>query len=279
MTPGRWLGVAGLMWGTLWASFGWQSVGIDNWVYQVIQPVWILALAGLMWFFARGRERTAKWALLGLLIAVVAAIVMIVSRGLSNAYYFTGRYLLSTISAFSILLAVGLASLGPRRWSRYILLAVGLGMALFAVYVPFAYIMPVYARPVKLAPEAVAHLEHPLHVNFDHKIELIGYDMEPSTFYPGETVKVSLYWRCLEEMDKNYTLGLKLIGPGDKEYASLNVHPGRGNYPTSLWKKGDIFKDEYWLPVVGDATPQTMVRLKVAFFLDSGRLETFAGLR
>jgi len=92
----RWVGVAGLMWGTLWASFGWQSVGIDNWVYDVIQPVWLLALAGLVWFFVRSRERAVKWALLGLLGGVVMVALMTVYRGLFNAYYFTGRYLLST---------------------------------------------------------------------------------------------------------------------------------------------------------------------------------------
>ena len=273
MPLSRWVGVAGLMWGTLWASFGWQSVGIDNWVYDVIQPVWLLALAGLVWFFVRSRERAVKWALLGLLGGVVMVVLMTVCRGLFNAYYFTGRYLLSTISAFSILLAVGLGSLGPRRWSPYILGAVGIGMAMFAVYAPLAYIIPVYARPTKLPVEAVEHLENPLYVDFGHRIELIGYEMEPTTFHPGETVKVSLYWRCMEEMDENYTLAIKIMGRGDEEYAYLNIHPGRGNYPTSLWQEGDIFKDEYWMPISGEAIPLTLARLKVAFFRDQADLE------
>ena len=273
MTLDRWRGIAGVMWGTLWASFGWQSVGIDEWVYQAVQPVWLVALAGLVWFFLRSRDRAVKWALAGLAGAVVLVAAGTAYRGLFSAYYFTGRYLLSTISAFSTLLAVGLSSLGPRRWNRFILGAVGGGMLAFAIYAPFAYIVPVYARPTMLPPEAVENLKQPLQVDFGHKIELVGYEMEPTTFYPGQTVKVSLYWQCLDQMDYDYTLALKILGKHDAEYAALNVHPGRGNYPTSLWRKGNIFKDTYWLPVAGDVSAPTVARLKVAFFRDRKGLE------
>lgn len=269
----EWLNVARLMWGTLWASFGWQSVGIDRWVYDVIQPVWLIALCGLVAFFVRSREWAVKWALLGLLGAVAIVAAMTAYRGLFSAYYFTGRYLLSTIAAFSTLLAVGLDSVGPRRWSRVILGAVGVAMAAFAIYAPFAYIIPVYARPAKLAPEAVANLANPVHADFGHKIELVGYELDPVTFYPGETIHLSLYWQTLEEMDQNYTLAVKLIAPDDAEIASLNVHPGRGSYPTSMWRQGDIFKDTYWLPVAADAMPMSLARLKVAFFRDDTDLE------
>ena len=268
-----WLNIVRLMWGTLWASFGWQSVGIDRWVYDVIQPVWLLAVCGLIGFFVRSRDRAVKWALLGLLGAVAMVAAMTAYRGLFSAYYFTGRYLLSTIAGFSTLLAVGLASIGGRRWGKVIVGIVVVAMAAFAVYAPFAYIVPVYARPAKLAPEAVANLAHPVHADFGHKIELLGYEFEPTAFYPGETVKVRLYWRALDEMDRNYTLAVKLIEPDDTEIASLNVHPGRGNYPTSMWRQGDIFEDSYWLPVAADATPMTLARLKVAFFQDDADLE------
>jgi len=267
-----WLGVLGLMWGTLWASFGWQNISIADWGYRAAEATWTLALLGLIWFFLRGREPKAKWALAGLILAIAAVAGLTMYRGLFNAYYFTGRYLVSTISAIAVLLAVGLGSLGPRRCSQVIIGVVSVAMFLFAVYVPFAYIMPVYARPQKLPPTAVENLTNPLHANFDGKIELVGYEVEPATFYPGQTIKVSLYWRCLEEMTENYTLAIKIIGPDGQEYSSLNVHPGRGNYPTSMWRRGDIFKDEYWMPIVGDATPLTMARLKVAFFLDQADL-------
>ena len=272
MSADDWLGVLGLMWGTLWASFGWQNISIADWGYRAAEVTWGLALVGLGWFFLRGHEHRVKWSLVGLMLAIAAVAGLTMYRGLFNAYYFTGRYLVSTISAIAVLLAVGLGHLGPRRWSQVIIGIVSVAMFLFAVYIPFAYIIPVYARPEKLSPEAVENLANPLHANFDGKIELLGYEVEPTAFYPGQTVKVGLYWRCLEQMTENYTLAVKIIGPDDHEYSSLNVHPGRGNYPTSLWRPGDIFKDEYWMPIAGDASPLTMARLKVAFFLDQGDL-------
>ena len=272
MSLNDWLGVLGLMWGTLWASFGWQNISIADWGYRVAELVWAVALLGLAWFFLRDHNAKVKWALVGLMLAIVTVAGLTMYRGLFNAYYFTGRYLLSTISAIATLLAVGLGSLGPRRWSRLLIGVVSVGMFIFAVYIPFAYIMPVYARPEKLSPQAVANLANPLHVNFAGRIKLLGYEIEPKAFHPGETVKVSLYWECLLQPKANYTLAVKIMGPDDREYASLNVHPGRGNYPTSMWRKGDIFKDVYWMPIAGDAQPLTMARLKVAFFRDRADL-------
>jgi len=272
MSLNDWLGVIGLMWGTLWASFGWQNISIADWGYRIAELIWGVALLGLVWFFACGRDVRVKWALVGLMLSITAVAGLTMYRGLFSAYYFTGRYLLSTISAIATLLAAGLGSLGPRRWSRFVIGGVGLGMFVFAVYIPFAYIMPVYARPEKLSPEAVENLANPLHASFDGKIEWVGYEMKPTTFHPGETVRVSLYWKCLDEMEANYTLAVKIIGPDDREYASLNVHPGRGSYPTSMWRKGDIFEDVYWMPIAGDVPPLTMARLKVAFFRDQADL-------
>jgi 4-amino-4-deoxy-L-arabinose transferase-like glycosyltransferase len=216
------LGAARLMWGTLWASFGWQSVGVADWVYQVVQPVWLAAGAGLVGFFVRrthdttGRPVKLALAVLWLAPALVAAGILY--RSLFSSYYVTGRYLLSTIAAFSTLLAVGLATLGDlipyRRLlvSRVVLGLVGAAMLGFAVYAPWAYIAPVYARPAKLPVTVLDHLAHPVRVDFAGAIELAGYELEPAGFRPGDTVKVTLYWRCLREMTANYSLAIKILG-------------------------------------------------------------------
>ncbi len=296
---GDWSGGVSATWVTLWASFG-----VDHRVFSIIQPVLLGASLGLGWYFFRSAGSRVKLALASLLLAFLVVAMTLMYRALSNSYYFTGRYLLSTIAAFSTLLAVGVAGLGdllgsllqwaadlssrrersvvqspsgdrdklaegPTRISRpaaALLALVSIGMLAFAVYAPLAYIAPVYARPEKLPASVLDTLQHPLHVDFDHALELAGYDLQPAVFHPGETVKVTLYWHCLQEVSANYSLAIRILGLSDAEVASLNTYPGRGNYPTFMWRKGDVFEDTYWLPIAGDAAAPTLARLKVAFF-------------
>jgi uncharacterized membrane protein len=59
---------------------------------------------------------------------------------------------------------------------------------------------------------------------FDSKIEFLGYDQKDKI--------ISLYFKCLEAMDKNYFLNI------NDHYYPL----GYGLYPTSNWQPGEIIK-------------------------------------
>jgi hypothetical protein len=59
------------------------------------------------------------------------------------------------------------------------------------------------------------------------------------------------------------------------------MHPGLGNYPTSLWQPGDIFCDEYRVPLTDSGLTEPTIGLVEIGFFDSDSQEplpAFSGL-
>jgi len=44
-------------------------------------------------------------------------------------------------------------------------------------------------------------------------VELLGYERVDRTYFPGETVEITFYWRVLEPSEQDFTLSLDLINP------------------------------------------------------------------
>jgi hypothetical protein len=119
--------------------------------------------------------------------------------------------------------------------------------------------------------EATADLlpgEQPVHAVIGGLAELIGYRIEPQRLMVGDPVQVTLVWRVLDETPNNYTLSIHLLD-GDKfPRAWVMSHPGRGNFPTSIWQPGDIFRERYtlyWADTPWEQLP-SLATLKVALF-------------
>jgi hypothetical protein len=146
-------------------------------------------------------------------------------------------------------------------------------MFAFALFIPFRYILPAYAEPSLLSPADVQAIPHPLGINFDNKAELLGYDVGKGRVRAGEAIAVTLYWRCLGPMERNYTLAVQVLGPDYESYGGVNLYPGRGNFATSLWQVGDTFGEIYWIPVAPDVPAPVMGRIKVALFIDDSTQE------
>jgi hypothetical protein len=82
--------------------------------------------------------------------------------------------------------------------------------------------------------------------NFDDKIEMVGAVVNPSRVQVGESVKVTVSYRVLAELDKDYMIFVHVEDmDGRVERINADHAPAGGTYPTSRWKKGDIVKDEY----------------------------------
>ena len=89
--------------------------------------------------------------------------------------------------------------------------------------------------------------ETPVNATFGDFAELVGYSIEPQEMQVWDTARVTLVWRVLKEVTDNYTVGVLLLD-GAKQPHGVTAHfPGRGNYATSLWQPGDVFRDTYEL--------------------------------
>jgi 4-amino-4-deoxy-L-arabinose transferase-like glycosyltransferase len=260
---------------TFWAVFGWGNIGIEEWIYDLVAFVCFLAGLGLFSFLGRGSRPQVRLGSVILLAEIffVTALPMYISLYQKRIFLMPGRYVLPAISAVSVLLSVGLVGLMPVRAARTLMAVVAAVMFVFALLVPFRYILPAYAEPPLLSSADLQDIQHPLGVNFDNKAELLGHDVGRGRVRAGEAIAITLYWRCLDRMEHNYTLAVQVLGPDYQAYGGLNLYPGRGNFATSLWQVGNTFSEIYWIPIAPDVPAPVMGRIKVALFVDDSTQE------
>jgi 4-amino-4-deoxy-L-arabinose transferase-like glycosyltransferase len=175
-----------------------------------------------------------------------------------------GRYLFPAVSVIALIFVFGLTELLGRttkdegqkpsviRLSSFVILVAFFALALF---VPFAYTLPAYARPALLSENDLARAAHRLDIVFADQIELRGYDLETRAAKPGSTLRLALYWRARATMNESYRVFAHLVGQENRVAGGADVIPARGAFPTVYWKPGDILRDVIQIPIAEDALP------------------------
>jgi 4-amino-4-deoxy-L-arabinose transferase-like glycosyltransferase len=119
-----------------------------------------------------------------------------------------------------------------------------------------------YAVAYRVPPGSGAAVkpQHPLAINLDDKVRLLGYDLKAESYKLGEAIGLTLYWQALTAMEKDYTVFTHLLGSynpltNGSLWGGHDSRPGSGTYPTTVWEAGEIVIDEYAIPIQGDAPP------------------------
>ena len=80
----------------------------------------------------------------------------------------------------------------------------------------------------------VQDISHPQRAQFNHALELLGYDIDRSAARAGDTVRVTMYWRALPNMKKNLSTFVHLVArDGTIVTQQDSLHPA--NVPTTQW--------------------------------------------
>jgi hypothetical protein len=98
---------------------------------------------------------------------------------------------------------------------------------------------------------APTNIPHPIDVNFENKIHLIGYKFDPETAKPGADVKLTYWWRCDEPLDSGWALFTHLKDEASDKSDNLDwngplreeKNKGQVLGPDH-WEKGKIYIDE-----------------------------------
>jgi hypothetical protein len=88
--------------------------------------------------------------------------------------------------------------------------------------------------------------------NFDNAAELMGLEVDPPVPHAGDTVKITYYFRAMEEADEDYKVFVHVddrAGHGDR--INADHWPANGHYPTSVWHRNDIIKDVWTFKIPG----------------------------
>lgn len=116
------------------------------------------------------------------------------------------------------------------------------------------------------------NIQHPLHLNFNGQIELLGYDLSAEQIRPGDALELTLYWHALTEVEEDYTVFTHLLGEhynlakGNFLWGQKDSMPLDGTYPTSRWLENEIVVDRYVISVQPD-TPPGPYRIEVGMYL------------
>lgn len=129
-----------------------------------------------------------------------------------------------------------------------------------------------YFRAYRVPAQSTANITpaHTVSIQWGSSIQMLGYDMEKTTFHPGDTINLNLYYQGTAPMEENYTAFVHLLGslnPASDNplWAQNDSEPCHSFYPTSMWRVGEIIKDTVRLHLPLDI-PSGVYTLTTGFY-------------
>lgn len=145
------------------------------------------------------------------------------------------------------------ASVLPR--ARAFWWAISLAFFALALYVPFAYVQPAFARPAERTAAVVQRAQNRVNADFGGVMALRGYSLDTRSLRPGDMLQVTLFWEALGPMRQSYRVFVHLVDAAGRMPGGKDVIPVRGAYATVLWTPGEWVMDPIWFPVERTARP------------------------
>jgi hypothetical protein len=95
--------------------------------------------------------------------------------------------------------------------------------------------------------------------NFEDRVELVGANVQPGQLVPGDSARVTAYFKVLKPLDEDYTLFVHVEdAEGRMERLNVDHKPAGGLYPTTQWKVGETVKDEFTVALPAGAAARTV---------------------
>lgn len=133
---------------------------------------------------------------------------------------------------------------------------------------------------VRLARIAVrprpGDVPNPINVNFGDKLALVGYALDRRVAQPGDTIRLTLYWRALRSMSVNYNLFVHVLGEDNQIWANTDGPLTDRAVCTNRWVPGTLVEETRELRLV-DATPSDFYDIELGLHASGrGRLRILA---
>ena len=262
-----WLAVSEIpyAWSSLWGRFGYGQIPLPDSIYLGALIVTVLGVLGLIVAFVRRLfDRVQQKQLAVVIFAALLFAGALFGYMMSSTAGPMGRFYFPGLSAFGVLLALGLNTLmqDARHRLQYAVPLAAFALSLTAF---FGYFVPAYATPTIVNADALK-IDQPIKVTFDNKAELLGAEVDRVQAQPNDLIKVTLYWRALAPMDQPYTEFVHLMDSDGIIVAQRDTWPGRGMYPTVLWQPGQVFADELYLNVPDGAYAPNVAMVRVGLY-------------
>jgi hypothetical protein len=123
---------------------------------------------------------------------------------------------------------------------------------------------------LKQKPSAI---QHPLDINFENKVKLLGYDLDKESVDPGKAITITWYWQCLEPPGSGWRLFTHVLDA--KGLSKINKDREgdiRKNFQPEHWRKGDFIRDIQKITVPGNWSSST-IEFRTGIWKGSERLK------
>jgi hypothetical protein len=105
-------------------------------------------------------------------------------------------------------------------------------------------------------PNGVVRAVNAVRANLEDTAELLAFDADQAVYQPGDTVNVTLYWRCLRTPGHDYKTFVHLTDAALTQQPSQHDgDPGGGFTPTTRWLPGELVPDAHLLTLPTDLAP------------------------
>lgn len=104
-------------------------------------------------------------------------------------------------------------------------------------------------------PPPTPALYRELYLELGGQAALLGYSLNGDTFRPGEEMHLTLRWRCLTHILKDYSVFVHLLDAHNRLWAQDDNAPIKGLHPTSYWVAGEIIRDTHGITLPTDMPP------------------------
>jgi hypothetical protein len=125
----------------------------------------------------------------------------------------------------------------------------------------------VFLQAVKVEPWEPPQydISHAMSANLGNQVDLVGYDLDRREAKPGDTLRLTLFWRARGQITEDYTVFTHLADADGRIWAQDDGYPVGGDYATSFWSEGEVVRDEYELALPADI-PEGQYEIEVGMY-------------
>lgn len=260
-------------WSSFWGVFGYGQIvfpTIIYWIYTLVTMLGLVGLVGGIGKFRLEGRRTGRYLIMGTALGIF--FIGLLYYNFRSPTGANGRYTYPALTAFGAVMAMGFSNL---RLPRQVMVGLASLLALLAVF-GVGWLIPwTYAEPAVLSQEAYLEKVSTSHdVYWTEGMRLLGTAVTPRTVTTSgdDELWLTACFQADKAIEKNYTFFVHVLDPAFNPAGQRNMHPGLGNNPTSLWEPGEIFCDEFAVPLMDTGlTGPALGRVELGFFEDESQ--------
>jgi hypothetical protein len=118
---------------------------------------------------------------------------------------------------------------------------------------------------------------HPLDIDFEGKIKLIGYDLEPAEIKAGEPFTVTWHWKVVRPLEEGWTIFTHVANAAGQNVLNQDgVGFIREHYAPGRWKRGEFIRDAQQVTLPADWASPT-VTFYLGMWNGPNRLQVTSG--